>query len=35
MTARQTVLATIITVDVELGEAVHTLKFLEAVKWNL
>lgn len=35
MTARQTILATIITVNVELGEAIHTLKLLEAVEWDL
>ena len=35
MTARQTVLAAIITMDVELGKAVHTLKLLEAVEWDL
>jgi hypothetical protein len=35
MTARQTVLAAIITMNVELGKAIHTLKLLEAVEWNL
>jgi hypothetical protein len=32
MTARQTVLAAIITMNVKLGKAIHTLKLLEAIK---
>ena len=32
MRARQTVLATIIPMDIELGEAVHALELLEPVK---
>jgi len=35
MTARQTILAAIITVNVELGEAIHALELLEAVERNL
>jgi hypothetical protein len=35
VTARQTILAAIVTVNVELGKAVHTLKLLEAVEWDL
>ena len=35
MTARQTVLATIITMNVEFGEPIHTLKLLEAVERDL
>lgn len=35
MTARQTVLAAVITMNVEFGEAIHTLELLEAVEWNL
>jgi hypothetical protein len=35
VTARQTILAAIITVNVELGKAVHTLKLFEAVEWDL
>ena len=35
MTARQTILAAIITVNVELGKAIHALKLLEAIERNL
>ena len=35
MTARQTILAAIITMDVELGKAIHALKLLEAIKRHL
>jgi hypothetical protein len=35
VTTRQTILAAEITMNVELGKAIHALKLLEAVEWNL
>jgi hypothetical protein len=35
VTTRQTILAAEITMNVEFGKAVHTLKLLKAVEWNL
>jgi hypothetical protein len=35
VTTRQTILAAEITMNVEFGKAIHTLKLLEAIEWNL
>ena len=35
MTTRQTILATIIAMDIEFAEPVHALEFLETIQWHL